>query len=63
MRDSATSVVASGTTGTTCQKSGPYRSSRNARVTVFFKRGQRFPSDTDGASTNWTIVTSTAATQ
>jgi hypothetical protein len=53
---SAQSVQASGTTGQTCQTSGPYRSSRNARVTVFIKSGQRFPPDTDGKATTWTLV-------
>jgi len=56
MSDTSSSVVASGKTGATCQKSGPYQSSRNAKVTVFIKRGQRFPSDSDGASTTWTLV-------
>lgn len=47
---------ASGKTGGTCTLSGPYKSERNAKVTVFFKRGQRFPTDSDGASTTWTLV-------
>jgi len=58
-----TNATASGRTGGVCQKSGPYRSNRNARVTVFFKRGQRFPSDVDGASTTWTLVTEASVAQ
>jgi hypothetical protein len=57
MSDTSTTVTASGRTGGICPVSGPYKSSRNARVTVFFKRGQRFPSDADGASTTWTLIT------
>ena len=51
-----TAVVASGRTGTICRQTGPYRSGRNARVTVVILRGQRFPPDTDGAVTTWTLV-------
>ena len=56
MIESATQINASGGTGAVCPTSGPYTSSRNAKVTVFIKRGQRFPPDSDGASTTWTIV-------
>ena len=51
-----TAINASGRTGTTCWQTGPYRSSRNARIIVVVRRGQRFPSDTDGALTTWTLV-------
>jgi hypothetical protein len=51
-----TAITTSGRTGTVCPKSGPYKSSRNARVTVFVKRGDKFPPDSDGASTTWSIV-------
>jgi hypothetical protein len=61
MSDTSTSATASGRTGATCPISGPYKSNRNARVTVFFKRGQRFPADADGAATTWTLVTPTAS--
>jgi hypothetical protein len=50
------SISCGGRTGTVCPQTGPYRSSRNARVTVFVKRGAKFPPDTDGAVTTWTIV-------
>lgn len=52
----STSISSSGTTGATCLYTGPYKSGRNAKVTVFFKRGQKFPADTDGKSTTWTLV-------
>ena len=58
-----TTATTSGSTGGVCQKTGPYKSNRNARVTVFFTRGQRFPSDADGASTTWSLVTPTSAAQ
>jgi hypothetical protein len=50
-----TAVVASGRTGYICRQTGPYRSGRNARVVVIVLRGQRFPADTDGAVTTWTL--------
>ena len=52
----STSIVASGRTGTICRQTGPYKSGRNARVVVVILRGQRFPADTDGAVTTWTLV-------
>jgi hypothetical protein len=55
MTQTARAVAASGTTGTTCSTPGPYRSSRNAKVVVFVKKGDKFPVDTDGASTTWTL--------
>jgi hypothetical protein len=55
-----TSVSASGTTGATCLISGPYNSSRNAKVTVFFKRGTKVPKDTDGANTTWRLVSTSS---
>ena len=59
MAQTSTSGTISGKTGATCQQTGPYQSNRNARVTVIIKRGQRFPSDTDGASTTWTLLRQT----
>jgi hypothetical protein len=55
MSQSARPVTASGATGTTCSAPGPYRSSRNAKVVVFVKKGDKFPVDTDGAKTTWTL--------
>jgi hypothetical protein len=57
MPESAASISASGQTGAICRQSGPYRSSRNARVTVFVRQGTAFPADADGAATTWTLVT------
>lgn len=52
----ATKINASGKTGGTCTVSGPYKSSRNASVVVFFKKGDRFSVDpTDGRDTIWTL--------
>jgi hypothetical protein len=47
---------ASGSTGNACNLAGPYRSSRNAQVIVFVPAGTKFPADTDGVSTTWTLV-------
>jgi hypothetical protein len=54
----ALTISASGTTGATCRITGPYRSSRNARVVIFLKAGSKFPPDTDGANTSWALVNS-----
>lgn len=52
----ATKINASGRTGATCTVSGPYKSSRNASVVVYFKRGDRFTADpVDGRDTTWTL--------
>lgn len=55
MAETVATVQASGRTSQTCREAGPYRSSRNAQVTVFLKAGERFPADTDGAETTWTL--------
>jgi hypothetical protein len=49
-------IQASGQTDATCGEVGPYRSSRNARIVVFLKSGDKFPADSDGAKTTWTMV-------
>ena len=52
----ATKVSASGKTGGTCAVTGPYKSTRNTSITVFFKRGDRFSADpVDGRSTTWVM--------
>jgi hypothetical protein len=57
---SATAESGSGTTGGTCQKSGPYKSNRNSSIIVFMKGGQKFPVDpVDGKSTTWSMVGAT----
>lgn len=55
MAETVATVQASGRTSQTCREAGPYRSSRNAQVTVFLKAGDRFPADADGAVTTWTM--------
>ena len=56
MTTSALSVQASGETGAICQVSGPYQSTRNAKLVTFVKAGDEFPADADGASTTWVIL-------
>ena len=56
MSETARAIIASGATGTTCGTPGPYRSARNARVIIFLKKGDRFPVDSDGAKTTWTLT-------
>jgi len=52
----ATSSIVSGTTGGTCQVSGPYKCDRHTDVVIFFKAGDKFPADPmDGRSTTWTL--------
>ena len=58
MAETAVQIQASGQTDATCAEVGPYRSNRNAKVVVFLKAGDRFPLDTDGARTTWTLVDS-----
>jgi hypothetical protein len=57
MPESALPISASGRTGAICRQSGPYRSSRNARVIVFVRQNAAFPADADGAATTWVLVT------
>ena len=53
----ATAISASGTTNSTCQKSGPYKCTRHPSIILFMRSGQRFPVDpVDGASTGWSMV-------
>ena len=59
---SATAVSASGKTGGTCLKSGPYVCSGTTPIAVFYKSGQRFNTDPAGRSVTWTIVGGSGAT-
>lgn len=54
--ESFTAARASGTTGGACTVSGPYRSNRNSKIVVFFVKGDKFPGDSDGEKTTWTLV-------
>jgi hypothetical protein len=56
MTDTSQTIEASGRTGDRCRVTGPYRSSRNARVILFVREGEAFPVDADGSSTTWTLV-------
>jgi hypothetical protein len=58
---SSTSVSASGKTGGTCLKSGPYYCSGTTAVIVFVKSGDRFPTDPAGRSVTWTMVGSSTS--
>jgi hypothetical protein len=56
-----TTLTASGKTGTDCTISGPYRCSTSPVVTVFIKKGDKFPpgptsNSTKGQITTWTLV-------
>jgi hypothetical protein len=56
----ATAISASGATGDTCQKSGPYKCGRHTSIIIYFRSGQRFPVDpVDGRSTSWSMVGAT----
>jgi hypothetical protein len=55
MAETSAGVNVSGRTSETCREPGPYRSTRNAQVIVFLRTGERFPADTDGATTTWTM--------
>lgn len=53
---SATRISASGKTGELCRVSGPYASSRNTSIVVFFKKGDKFSGDpVDGRATTWVM--------
>jgi hypothetical protein len=56
MSETARPISASGASGNTCQAPGPYRSSRNAHVIIFLRKGDRFPVDSDGQRTTWTLA-------
>jgi hypothetical protein len=57
MAATATSVTASGTTGGTCQKSGPYKCDRHPAIIIFVKSGAKFPVDpVDSRSSTWSMV-------
>jgi hypothetical protein len=52
----ATAITASGKTGVVCTTSGPYKSTRNTSIVVFFKKGDKFTNDpVDGKATTWSM--------
>lgn len=63
MPTTSIAVTGSGRTGGLVPATGPYYSGRNARITVLLIKGARFPGDTDGRATTWTLVTETEMRQ
>jgi hypothetical protein len=57
MPESSSSIQANARSGEACRQAGPYRSGGRLPLIVFFKPGDRFPNDTEGRSTGWTLVT------
>jgi hypothetical protein len=57
MPESSSPIQANARTGEACRQAGPYRSGGRLPLVVFFKAGDRFPNDTEGRSTGWTLVT------
>lgn len=57
-------VSASGTTGTLCQKSGPYKCGTHPQIIVIFKKGDRFAAcpAKDHATTWYMVRTADAET-
>ena len=59
-----TAITASGRTGETCQKSGPYKCSTTPVVTVYINKNDRFPpgpssNSNAGQTTTWTMLSPT----
>ncbi len=51
------SVTSSGTTGSVCPNSGPYRCGSHKEIIVFFKRGDKFSAcPAKNHSTTWSVV-------
>lgn len=49
-------VRVTGQSGATCPESGPYRSSGGAKVVIFVRQGDIFPTDPDGSPTTWVLI-------
>jgi hypothetical protein len=57
MAETSATITSSGSTGGTCQRTGPYRPSRHGDIIVFFQRGQVFTLDpADARTTSWSLV-------
>lgn len=61
MSQSATSVTATGQTGSVVQTSGPYKCNSHTSTIVFFAKGEKFPAcpnanSTRGHTTSWSMV-------
>lgn len=59
MAEFSSNISSSGSTGSSCQRSGPYRSSRTG-VILYFKQGAKFTVDADGKSTTWSFLSSSS---
>jgi len=46
----------SGQTGARCTRSGPYQSTSKSRLILFIQAGNTFPTDWDGSSTTWVLM-------
>lgn len=57
MAEAAAVARVEGRTGSRCTKSGPYRSTANARVVIFVKQGDVFLPDANGSATTWVLMT------
>ncbi|HEU5136481.1 MAG TPA: hypothetical protein VFU13_15125 [Steroidobacteraceae bacterium] len=57
MAESSAPIQASARSGESCRQVGPYISGGRLPLIVFFKPGDRFPNDSEGRSTGWTLLT------
>ena len=56
-----TTFTIGGKTGETCQRSGPYKCTTTPVVTIFIRKGTKFPvgptsNSTKGQNTTWNMV-------
>jgi hypothetical protein len=56
LQSTTSTTTVSASSGAVCTKSGPYKSSRGANVTVVVQAGQLFPKDADGKNTTWSMT-------
>jgi hypothetical protein len=61
-KQSFTTFTVSGTTGSTCQKTGPYKSRSTPQVIVMMRRGARFPNGANNKATTWDLLKTGLAT-
>ena len=53
----STAVVSAGSTGTICERTGPYKCNSHSEIIIFFKRGDKFTAcPVRGHSTTWSMV-------
>lgn len=56
MPESSAPIQSSGRTGETCRQVGPYSSGGRVPLIVFFRKGDKFPNDSEGRATSWTLL-------